>query len=92
MNIRKVLKAAVGQVMKQVRPQSARPCHGNSDTVTTDLLPVVRKFFNVKKKLKAGSEEHQKFLIKHDSYTLQHCVLFPLVMEHHVKMSKYLAS
>ncbi len=88
LNIRKVFKAAVGQMMQQVRPKSARPCHGNSTTVMQDLLPVVNKFFNIKQKKRPGSREHQQQLFDEDVYTLHDYTLYPLVMAHHIKTRK----
>ena len=88
MNLRKALKSAVGQVMQQVRPKNARPAHGNSATVTDELLPVVENFFGIKRKLKPGSNEHITQLIEEDLYTLQDCLSYTDVMDYHIKQRK----
>ena len=88
MNYRKVFKSCVTRVMQQVRPKSARPCRGNKVAATAELLPVLRKFFNIKQKLKEGTPAFVQQLLDQDVWTLQDCVKYEDVMTHHLKLRK----
>ena len=89
MYMERTLKTAVGQVMKQVRPQTARPSDGDSEKVTEQLLPVVRTYFGLPAYLDAdGSPEHLDRIISEDTYTLLDCLYYPRVMDHHIKQRR----
>ena len=87
-NRTKVMKAAIAQAMRQIRPQSNLPHDGDKDVCLDVLRPIMETVFDVPNLSgNKGSALWVNQVIKSENFTFTDCVEFAPIMQYYVRSS-----